>query len=161
MKFSNRQSVIRGLILSAILLIGGYVTAGDWPRLLGPNHDCRASVEDCAGLWQESGLKRVWDFPKGKGWAPPVVQGDRVFLFHRQGREEVLECLSLNSGKSIWRFGYDAPYRDRYGSGDGARTSPVVVEGKVWIFGITGLLHCLDAKSGSVVWKRDLGTDYA
>ena len=161
MKFSSYQGVVKVLILSAGLLAGRQAIGGDWPRLLGPNHDCRASAEDCAGFWRESGLKRVWDFPKGKGWAPPVVQGDRVFLFHRQGREEVLECLSLGSGKSNWRFAYDAPYRDRYGSGDGARTSPVVVGGKVWIFGITGILHCVDVKGGTVVWKRDLGTDYA
>jgi outer membrane protein assembly factor BamB len=89
------------------------------------------------------------------------VEGDQVFLFHRQEREEVLECLSLQSGKSLWRFAYEAPYRDRYGSGDGARTSPVVADGKVWIFGITGLLHCVTAKGGELLWKRDLGNDYA
>jgi outer membrane protein assembly factor BamB len=161
MKFSSRQGVVNVLIFSALLSLGRNAAGGDWPRLLGPNHDCKASAEDCTGLWPEGGLKRVWDFPKGKGWAPPVVQGEWVFLFHRQGREEVLECLSLNSGKSLWRLGYDAPYRDRYGSGDGARTSPVIIGGKVWIFGITGILHCVDVKSGSVVWKRDLGSDYA
>lgn len=156
-KFQRR---VAGAFLCMLLLSGTNAFCGNWPRLLGPNHDCRASKEDAAGFWKEDGLKKAWEFPKGKGWAPPVVEGESVFLFHRQDREEVLECLNLNSGKSIWRFAYEAPYRDRYGSGDGARTSPVVTDGKVWIFGITGLLHCINAKNGGVLWKRDLGKDY-
>jgi outer membrane protein assembly factor BamB len=149
--------------VSCTVLFGSGVGAhgGDWPRLLGPNHDCKAALEDASGFWSDGGLKKEWEFPKGKGWAAPAVVGERVLLFHRLEREEVLECLNLNSGKSLWRVAYDAPYRDRYGSGDGSRTGPVVVGDKVWIFGITGLLHCIDLKSGRVVWKRDLGADYA
>jgi outer membrane protein assembly factor BamB len=149
------------LALFLVVSCASAAFGGSWPRLLGPNHDCRVAAEDSAGFWKEGGLQKAWEFPKGKGWAPPVVEGDSVFLFHRQGREEVLECIGLSSGKSLWRYSYEAPYRDRYGSGDGARTSPVIADGKVWVFGITGLLHCLNAKSGALLWKRDLGQDYA
>lgn len=154
------KTLISQLRLAVFLASGVAVYAGDWPRLLGPQHDCKAALEDASGFWKEGALKKEWEFPKGKGWAPPAVVGERVLLFHRQEREEVLECLDLKSGKSLWRVAYEAPYRDRYGSGDGVRTSPVVVDGKVWIFGITGLLHCIDLKNGRVLWKRDLGSDY-
>jgi len=160
MKRFRFQRSVAATFLCVLSCTGTKALCGNWPRFLGPNHDCRASAEDAAGFWKESGLKREWEFPKGKGWAPPVVEGESVFLFHRQEREEVLECLNLYSGKSLWRCAYEAPYRDRYGSGDGARTSPVVVDGKVWIFGITGLLHCINAKNGAVLWRRDLGKDY-
>jgi outer membrane protein assembly factor BamB len=156
----QRTWALSGIISMTLLWSGLGAFAGDWPRLLGPGHDCRAAAEDAAGFWPEGGLKKEWEFPKGKGWAPPVVVGERVLLFHRSEKQEVLECLDLHSGKPLWRFAYDAPYRDRYGSGDGARTSPVVAEGKVWTFGITGLLHCVELKTGKVLWKRDLGADY-
>lgn len=135
--------------------------AGDWPRLLGPGNDLRVAVSDAKGFWPESGLVRDWDFSKGKGWAPPAVVEGKVLLFHREAGQEVLSCLGLESGKSLWRMGYEVSYRDRYGSGDAPRTSPVVADGKVWIFGITGVLHCVELKSGAVLWKRDLGADYA
>ncbi len=153
--------------LSALALGFGLVLsvqparAGDWPRLLGPAHDCKADPKDADGLWATAGLQREWEFSKGKGWAPPAVSGGRVLLFQRVDSQEVLDCLDLKSGKTLWRFAYDAPYRDRYGSGDGARTSPVVEDGKVWIFGITGKLHCVDFGEGKLLWARDLGADYA
>jgi len=156
-----RARIITSVVCAVLLASGMGVQGGDWPRLLGPNHDCRAAKEDVSGFWSEGGLKKEWEFPKGKGWAAPTVVGERVLLFHRQERQEVLECLDLKSGKSLWRVAYDAPYRDRYGSGDGSRSGSVVVDDKVWIFGITGLLHCIDLKDGRIVWKRDLGADYA
>ncbi|MEI6871117.1 MAG: PQQ-binding-like beta-propeller repeat protein [Verrucomicrobiota bacterium] len=161
--FSSRLIAMQFLaVMAALFFLSGLESAhsGDWPRLLGSGNDLCAAASDAKGFWPESGLRQVWEFPKGKGWAPPSVVGGKVFLFHRDGAEEVLECLSLDSGKSIWRVAYDAPYRDRYGSGDAPRTGPVVSEGKVWTFGITGILHCVELGSGKVLWKRDLGAEY-
>jgi outer membrane protein assembly factor BamB len=135
--------------------------AADWPHFLGPRHDCRVAKADAVGFWGEGGLKREWEYPKGKGWASPTVADERVLLFHRSGTQEVLDCLELDSGRRIWRVAYEAPYRDRYGSGDGARSSPVIGGGRVWIFGITGVMHCVDLKSGGVLWKKDLGSEYS
>ncbi len=145
------------------LCLGGSssVSAGDWPRLFGPGNDSRVAPADAKGFWPESGLVREWDFPKGKGWAPPAVVDGKVLLFHREAGQEVLSCLSLDSGKVLWRMGYDVSYRDRYGSGDAPRTGPVVADGKVWTFGITGVLHCVELNSGKVLWMRNLGEDYA
>jgi outer membrane protein assembly factor BamB len=154
------KSFVRLLGGAMVGLLSATTFAGDWPRLLGPQHDLRVAASDAKGFWPETGLKREWEFAKGKGWAPPAVVDGKVLLFHRQGLEEVLECLSLESGKSLWRMCYKVSYQDRYGSGDAPRTSPVVVDGRVWIFGITGVLHCVDLKSGAVLWERDLGADY-
>lgn len=142
-------------------LAGVSVLAGDWPRFLGPAHDCRAAASDAAGFWPESGLVREWEFAKGKGWSCPAVQGGRVVVFHRQGSEEVLDCLELNTGKGLWRFAYEAPYRDRYGSGDGTKNNPVLAGGRVYALGVSGWMHCLDLESGKLLWKRNLRSDYA
>ena len=149
-------------LVAALFLVGGAGVAvcGDWPRMLGPGNDLCVAASDARGFWPETGLRQEWEFPKGKGWAPPSVVDGKVLLFHRDDGQEVLECISLESGKRLWRFAYGAPYRDRYGSGDAPRTGPVVAEDKVWIFGITGVLHCLDLGSGTVLWKRDLGVEY-
>lgn len=147
--------------LGLVAAVASPAKAADWPHFLGPHHDCRVANEDAADFWRDGGLKREWEYPKGKGWASPTVVDGRVLLFHRSGTQEVLDCLELDSGRRIWQFAYEAPYRDRYGSGDGARTSPVVGGGRVWSFGITGVMHCVDLKSGSVVWKKDLGFEYS
>ncbi len=134
--------------------------AADWPRFLGSGNDSKAAVEDVLGFWPEAGFSKAWEFPKGKGWSCPAVVGERVVVFHRRDSQEVLDCLDLKSGKPIWQAAYEAPYRDRYGSGDGTKSNPVISGGKVYALGITGLVHCVDLESGAVLWKRNLQADY-
>jgi outer membrane protein assembly factor BamB len=71
-----------------------------------------------------------------------------------------VDCLHAATGKTLWRVDYAAPYRDRYGAGDGTRASPVIDGERVFTFGISGLLHCLDLRDGKVLWKRDLAAEY-
>jgi outer membrane protein assembly factor BamB len=134
--------------------------AADWPRFLGAGNDSKAAAEDVVGFWPEAGFSKAWEFPKGKGWSCPAVLGERVVVFHRKGSQEVLDCLELKSGKPIWQAAYEAPYRDRYGSGDGTKSNPVISGGKVYTLGITGLVHCVDLETGAVLWKRNLQADY-
>jgi outer membrane protein assembly factor BamB len=132
----------------------------DWPRFLGPHHNATSGETKLLHEWPDGGPKAVWEFAKGGGHASPAIVGERLVLFHRLGERETLDCLHSESGKALWHFDYAAPYRDRYGSGDGPRTNPVIDGERVFAFGITGLLHCLDLRDGRLVWKRDLGADY-
>lgn len=143
------------------LLFLNIAKAGDWPRFLGPGHDAKAHAEDAAGFWKGGELRKLWEYPKGSGWACPAVVGGRVLVFHRLESREVLACLDAESGDERWRFEYEAPYRDRYGSGEGPRTSPVVEGGRVVVFGVSGLVHCVELESGGLIWKRDVAGEYA
>src|SRR5581483_4251778 len=113
-----------------------------------------------AEAWPKSGPTLLWEFVKGEGWACPAIVGDRLVLFSRRGDQEVADCLERETGKSLWTFAYAAPYRDRYGTGDGPRNSAVIADSRVFVSGVTGLLHCLDLATGKVVWKRDLQKDF-
>ncbi len=133
----------------------------DWPRFLGPADDAVSGETKLLKTWDKSGPKTVWEFPKGGGHACPAIVGDRLVLFHRIENLETVDCLDAATGKPLWHSDYEAPYRDRYGSGAGPATNPVVAGGHVFVFGISGLLHCFDLRDGSVIWKRDLATEYA
>ncbi len=146
--------------LAAGLFFVADAGAGDWPHFLGPKYDQRADAKDADEMWPEGVLRKDWEFAKGRGWACPAVSGDAVLIFHRKGDEEVLDCLDVRTGAPRWHFAYGAPYRDRYGASDGPRTSPVVADGNVFVFGVTGLMHCVELQTGKVLWKRDLRGDY-
>ncbi len=151
------------LLLNAavcVCLSSAWIQAADWPHFLGAKQDLRVDPKDAEGLWPEGGLRKEWEFAKGRGWSCPIVSGGAVLIFHRMGDEEVMDCLDAVSGSVKWHFAYEAPYRDRYGASDGPRTSPVVAHGKVYVFGVTGLLHCVDFSNGKILWKRDLHKDY-
>jgi outer membrane protein assembly factor BamB len=85
----------------------------------------------------------------------PVVSKGRLYQFDRQGDNARLRCLKSETGEALWSFDYPTNYDDFYGYNNGPRCSPVVHDGRVFIYGPEGMLHCLDAVSGALVWKVD------
>ena len=133
--------------------------AADWPRLLGPNDNCTTSEN---GLVQPlpSDLPILWQTEKGSGFGGPAIVGERLVFFHRVGEQEVVECRHAATGEKQWTHAYDAEYTPRYGGSMGPRTSPVIAGERVFTFGISGLLHAFDLKSGKVLWRRDCAKDF-
>jgi outer membrane protein assembly factor BamB len=153
-------SLILCIALPALVHAENPVTA-DWPRLLGPAHNCTTPESGLLRKFPEGGPKIVWEAPLGNGFGGPAIAGKRLVIFHRLGEKEVVECRDAGSGAPLWRFDYDAPYRPRYGGSSGPRTSPVIAEGHVFTFGISGRLHCLDLASGNVIWQHDCAREFA
>jgi outer membrane protein assembly factor BamB len=95
--------------------------------------------------------------PVGQGDATPALVGDRIFVFARQGGDEVTLCLNAADGKEIWRDKYPAPAISGPAARQhsGPRSSPAVAEGKVVTLGVNGALSCLDAASSKVLWRKE------
>jgi RNA polymerase sigma factor (sigma-70 family) len=137
--------------------------SADWPQWRGPNRDGVVHGAAVPAKWPKA-LKEEWKVPVGKGVASPVVVGGSVYLLTRpKGDDEVVLCLDLQSGKENWRSEpYPAPYKVGPGEGtadDRPRSTPAVADGRVFTLGMTGVLLCLDAKSGKLLWRKD--TKYA
>ena len=139
---------------------GTGVAAQDWPQFLGPGRDGRYAGPPLAESWPGGGPARLWSRPVGAGFAGPVVVGDRVVLFHRVGRREVVEALDAGTGDTVWRYDYPTSYRDDFGFDEGPRSVPVVHEGRVYTFGAQGQLHAVDLETGAGVWQVDTHARY-
>ena len=143
----------------------------DWPQYRGPQRD---------GIWRESGIVRRlpeklrvrWTTPVRLGYAGPAVVGDRVYLTDYippdeaagseadrspAGRERAL-CFDATNGARVWQHEYACQYRIGYPSGP--RATPTVDGGIVYTLGAMGDLHCLDAVSGGVLWKKNYVRDF-
>lgn len=142
----------------------------DWPRFLGAHDNATSKETKLLKHWPKGGLKKVWELATGEGYACPILAEGKLVYFHRLQSEdedapssagkEVIDCLNPETGKSHWRFSYPVNYRDRYGFSPGPRSSPVVHKGRIYVIGVTAMFHCLDLKTGDVIWKRDLKKDY-
>jgi outer membrane protein assembly factor BamB len=102
-------------------------------------------------------LKEEWRVPVGIGHATPVVADGRIFVFARQGEEEVLLALDAVTGKEIWRSAQLISYQMHpaaMGHGKGPKSTPLVNKGNVYTFGISGVLSCHDAKTGKLKWRE-------
>jgi outer membrane protein assembly factor BamB len=149
------------LMLSALQAPGPHGT-DSWPQWRGPLRSGEAPALAARTQWPEE-LKPAWKVDVGIGHSAPVVSGGRVFQFSRQGEEETLQALDLATGTRLWRQSYPAPYQvspAAYNHGPGPHSTPAVADGRVFTYGITGILSAFDADSGRVLWRREFGKEY-
>jgi len=153
MKNANRSSIV--MVGCVILISAACVFAQDWPQWRGPNRDGKVSGFTAPQKWPKE-LTQKWKVTVGQGDATPALVGDKLYVFTRQGEEEVTLCLDAGTGKEIWRDKYAAQaVTGAAARHPGPRSSPVVANGKVVTLGVGGVLSCLDAAEGKVVWRKD------
>jgi outer membrane protein assembly factor BamB len=134
----------------------------DWPQWRGPNRDGVVQGVKVPTKWPKA-LREEWQAPVGEGVSSPVVAGARVYLLtRRKADEELVMCLDLADGKEVWKAAYPAPYKlgaPAHGF-EGPRSTPAVADGRVFTFGISGILSCLDVKTGNLLWRKDFAKQY-
>jgi outer membrane protein assembly factor BamB len=142
-------------LVCVFLMCAVWVSAQDWPQWRGPDRDGKVKGFTAPQKWPAE-LTQKWSITVGLGDSTPALVGDKIYVFARQGEEEVTLCLEASSGEEIWRDKYQAqavtgpPSRH-----PGPRSSPVVADGKVVTLGVGGVLSCLDAATGKLLWRKD------
>ncbi len=149
------------------LLIHGTIIAADWPQWRGPTRD---------GVWTESGilssfpargLTLRWKADVGFGYSSPIVSKGMVYVSdlvveERAVHERVL-CFNARSGKRVWMTQHDASPQEWFFNPEqmrGTGATPIIHNGRVYALSMFYILECLDARTGKVVWKHDLATEY-
>ena len=143
-------------MLGLVLILAAAAAAQDWPQLLGPT---RNGVY--AGPFSpDASAARVWKRSAGGGFSAPVVAGDRVLLFHREGDRDMLESLDSATGKTQWTFAYKSEYKDNFGFSEGPRATPTADGDRVYLYSAEGLLHCVSLNNGAKLWGIDARKDF-
>ncbi len=153
MKKVNRlTATISGFI---ILISAGVVFAQDWPQWRGTNRDGKVAGFEAPAKWPTE-LTQKWKVTVGTGDATPALVDGKLYVFTRQGEDEIIRCIDAGTGKELWQDRYSAqavtgPARTH----PGPRSSPTVSDGKVITLGVSGILSCLDRGTGKLVWRHD------
>jgi outer membrane protein assembly factor BamB len=152
--------------LATILLCSVFLSttaaAQDWPQWRGPNRDGNVSGAVIPATWPKT-LKEQWKVAVGIGHSSPVVANGKIYVFARQGEEEVLLSLDAVTGKEIWRSSQPIAYQMHEaatGHGKGPKSTPLVYKGNVYTFGISGVLSCHDAHTGKVKWRQEFSKQF-
>ncbi len=157
MRNTNRSI---GVIVGCVLLyVGTHAFAQDWPQWRGLNRDGKISGFTAPAAWPKE-LAQKWKTTVGLGDATPALVSDRLYVFTRQGDDEVATCLSAADGKPLWQNKYAAiAVTGPPSAHPGPRSSPTVADGKVITLGVGCVLSCLDAATGELLWRNeDYGT---
>ncbi len=125
-----------------------------WTDFRGPKRDGRYEEMNVLTQWPASGLTPIWKQPIGVGYASFVVADGRAFTIEQRRSQEVVTAYDVATGRELWKQGWNALYSDS--TGDGPRATPTWDNGRVYALGATGELRCLDAKTGAVIWGRNI-----
>ena len=140
-------------VLAALVTVTG-AARGDWPCFRGPNHD---GISDATGFktsWAKA-IPIVWERTVGSGFSSFACVGDKVYTCGTQAQQQVVFCFNADKGDVIWQQPIEPEFRESSG-GDGPRATPTVDDGRVYVLGAQGTLLCLDAGTGSALWKTRL-----
>ena len=152
-----KHSLVTGFVLLALTCVmEAQNRSADWPQWRGPNRDGAASSFVEPKSWPAA-LNRKWKVEVGLGYASPLVVGNRIYMFSRQGQDEVMSALDVDSGKVLWRTGYPAPFTMNPAAaphGEGPKSTPVFSNGKLYAIGMTGIVTAYNAPDGRRLWQK-------
>ena len=107
--------------------------------------------------WPAQGPPLLWKQPIGLGFASFVVADKRAYTIEQRRGKETVAAYDVDSGRELWTQSWNAEYNDS--TGDGPRATPTWDEGRIYALGATGELRCLDAKTGAVIWGKNILSD--
>ena len=131
---------------------------GDWPGFRGPNRDSRLSGVSINPNWDKVPPKLLWKKRIGPGWSSCVVIGKRLFTQYQHADDEVVACFDTETGDLFWTQKTPGRFWDNLGDA-GPRATPTFHDGKIYAFGATGVLTCLNAANGERIWSHDVKED--
>jgi outer membrane protein assembly factor BamB len=160
--FKNQN--LKAILLVAFLLSATAQTAlaQDWAQWGGPHRDFKSDAKGLAASWPTTGPRRLWQRELGEGYSAIAAERGVLFTMYRRAENEVVVALDAASGKTIWEYSYSAPFSPDYDmtNGPGPHATPLVTGNLVFTSGATGKLHCLDKKTGKVLWSHDLLNEF-
>jgi outer membrane protein assembly factor BamB len=132
---------------------------GLWPWFRGPRRDNIAAGAAIASAWGQAGPSVLWRVELGEGHAGAAVRNGRVYVsdYDEKKKEDLVRCLSLDTGEEIWRFSYYSKVKRNHGM---SRTVCAVTDEFVVALGPKCDLVCLNAVSGERIWQKDLVRKY-
>ncbi len=128
----------------------------DWPQWRGPNRDGAAPSFIVPMTWPAQ-LTQKWKTEVGLGYATPLLVGNRIYQFSRQGDNETMAALDAATGSVLWKVGYPAIFTMNNGAarhGAGPKSTPAYAGGRLFSIGMTGIVTAFDAASGKQIWQK-------
>lgn len=135
----------------------------DWPQWRGPERNGVSLETGLLQEWPQGGPKLLWQVKAiGSGYAAPSVVGDRIYVLGNEGLEnEFVQALDVRDGKRIWstRLGnVGQPKQNPHFPA--ARSTPTVEGDVLYALGSDGDLACVETRSGTIRWRKNLRTDF-
>jgi outer membrane protein assembly factor BamB len=149
------------VVLAAVALLFAFAAQAlaqgeaNWPQWRGPNRDGVSKETGLQKQWPAQGPSLVWKAAgAGRGYSSFSIANGRLYTMGLRGDREFVIAFDLANGEEVWATPHGSAFRnDR---GDGPRGTPTIDGDRLYALGGSGDLSCLDARSGKIVWTKNV-----
>ena len=137
-------------------------SALDWPQWQGPDRNAVSKETGLLQEWPKDGPPLAWRVTGlGGGYGTPSVTGGKLFGISSRGEDEVIWSRAEADGKELWVTRLGPALNEGMPQGkEGAGCTPTVDGDRLYVMGLSGVLACLKAADGSILWRRSLTNDF-
>jgi outer membrane protein assembly factor BamB len=136
-----------------VLVTGCSKRDNNFSEWRGPNRQGIFYETGLLKSWPETGPEMLWSFEGlGAGHSNVSIGHNRLFVNGMPDTLGVLYSFDLD-GNLLWEKVYGTEWHKNF---TGSRSTPVVAGDLVYLESGMGVVYCMDAFSGDIVWKIDL-----
>lgn len=131
-----------------------------WPRFRGADfNNISKSPVKLIDKFPSNGPEVLWSIDLGEGHAGAAIYKGLVYLldYDEERRADVLNCMSLETGKELWQRWYKVSIKRNHGI---SRTVPAVTEDYILSMGPKCHIMCLSRLNGDLLWSLDIAKEY-
>ncbi len=145
---------INFLLTVVFTLFTGFIEGvEDFSEWRGPNRQGIYFESELLRSWPENGPEMLWSIEGlGAGHSNVCVGQNRLFVNGMPDTLGVLYSFDLD-GNLLWKKVYGTEWHINY---TGSRSTPVVAGDLVYLESGMGVVYCMDALTGDMVWEADL-----
>jgi outer membrane protein assembly factor BamB len=155
------------LVATALILAGPFAqpARAQWPQWGGPNRDFLVASGKLADSWPDKGPKKLWRRKLGDGYSSIIVDDGVLYTLYRKTRTnpfEYIAALNATNGRTIWKHKVRSPIPPSTNTDEwtfGPNSTPLVAGDRLYATTAHAVLHCLDKRTGKVIWEHNLGGD--
>lgn len=133
--------------------------AEDWLQWRGPSRDGLIHAQAWPDALKER-LNLKWEKKLSPSYSGPLIHEDQVLTTETVDKQyEKVTAFALNDGSERWTAQWEGSMAVPFfaaANGDWIRSTPACDGKRLIVAGMRDVIACLDAKTGSEIWRNDL-----
>ncbi|MBN2063335.1 MAG: PQQ-like beta-propeller repeat protein, partial [Sedimentisphaerales bacterium] len=146
-------------VLLALTVFSTLLYAVDYPQWRGEGRRGVFSETNLIDTVPADGPSLKWMAQGiGDGYSSVIAVGEMIYTTGMKNKTATISAIDRNTGNVIWQKPYGTSWTEKQYAGE--RTTPTYDDGKVYVFGPHGQLHCFNATDGNQFWAVDTFATY-